>query len=110
MRDGRREIPKPRDQSHSRRSQADRVTTPPEQLTFPQIMLRDRDTQGSRKDSKGTLTGFARSKTEAVDSKVARYQKYDNHYADDSKDVHFAVLPLHDEGARCARTPCIRRY
>jgi hypothetical protein len=34
-----------------------------------------------------------RSKAEAVDSEIARNQKYDNNYANDSKDVHFCSTP-----------------
>jgi hypothetical protein len=55
-----------------------------------------------------TETGFVRSKAEAVDSEIARNQKYDNHYANDSKDVHFALLPFHDDGVQRARTLRIR--
>jgi hypothetical protein len=45
-----------------------------------------------------------------MDPKIARNQKYDNHYANDRKDVHFAhsqsMMAAHD----VARTPCIRGY
>jgi hypothetical protein len=42
-----------------------------------------------------------------MNPEIARNQNYDYHYANDSKDVHSALLPLHDDGARYARTPCI---
>ena len=32
--------------------------------------------------------GFARSKAKAVDPEIARNQNYDDHYANDSEDVH----------------------
>jgi hypothetical protein len=43
-----------------------------------------------------------------MDPEIARNQKYDNHYANDGEDVHFALLPFHDDGA--GRTPFIRRH
>jgi hypothetical protein len=33
-------------------------------------------------------TGFARSKAKAMDPEIARNQNYDDHYANDSEDVH----------------------
>ena len=45
-----------------------------------------------------------------MDSEISRNQKCDNHYANDGKDVHFALLPLHEDGVRCISTPCMRRY
>lgn len=45
-----------------------------------------------------------------MDPEIARNQDYDDHYANDSKDIHFALLPLHDDGARCARRHVPRRY
>src|SRR5665213_3476084 len=52
------------------------------------------------------LNGFVRSKADAVDPQIARNQNYDDHYADDSEDVHSAALTLKKGGgARCARTP-----
>jgi len=53
-------------------------------------------------------TGFAKSKTHAVDPEITRNQKHDNHDANDGKDVHFALLPLYDDGVWCVRTPYIR--
>jgi hypothetical protein len=35
-------------------------------------------------------TGFARSKAKAMDPEIARNQNYDDHYANDSEDVHSA--------------------
>jgi len=35
-------------------------------------------------------------KLKAMDPEIARNQNYDDHYADDSKDIHPALLPLHD--------------
>ena len=32
-----------------------------------------------------------------MDAEIARNQNYDDHYANDSKDVHSALLPLHDD-------------
>jgi hypothetical protein len=40
---------------------------------------------------------------------IARNQNYDNHYANDSKYVHSALLPLDDDGTRRARTRFMRR-
>jgi hypothetical protein len=31
-----------------------------------------------------------------MDPEIARNQNYDDHYANDSEDVHSALLPLHD--------------
>src|ERR1700745_4295985 len=42
-------------------------------------------------------TGFARSKAKAMDPEIARNQDYDDHYANDSEDVHSALLPFHDD-------------
>ena len=39
-----------------------------------------------------------------MDPKIARNQNYDDHYANDSEDVHSALLPFHDDSARHART------
>jgi hypothetical protein len=49
---------------------------------------------------------FARSIDNAMQLEIARHQNYDDHYADDGEDVHFALLPLHDNGATCLRTKC----
>jgi hypothetical protein len=38
---------------------------------------------------------------------IARNQDYDDYYANDRKDIHSALLPLHDDGARYARTPSV---
>ena len=38
-----------------------------------------------------------------MDSEIAGNQNYDDHYANNCKDVHSALLPLHDGDARCAR-------
>ena len=45
---------------------------------------------------------FARSKAKAMHPEIARNHNYDDHYANDSKDVHSALL--HDDGARRARS------
>jgi hypothetical protein len=42
----------------------------------------------------GCLTGFVRSKDDAVEPKISSNQKYDDHYANDGKNVHFAVPSL----------------
>ena len=39
-----------------------------------------------------------------MDPKIARNQNYDDDYANDSEDVHSALLPFHDDSARRART------
>jgi hypothetical protein len=44
---------------------------------------------------------FARSKAKAMHPEIARNHNYDDHYANDSKDVHSALL--HDDGGRRAR-------
>jgi hypothetical protein len=49
-------------------------------------------------------TGFVRSKAKAMDPEIARNQNYDDHYANDSEDVHSALLPFHDDSARRARS------
>ena len=51
--------------------------------------------------------GFARSKAKAMDPEIARNQNYDDHYANDSEDVHSALLPFYDDSAGCARTPYV---
>jgi hypothetical protein len=43
-----------------------------------------------------------------MDSKVARNQNYDDHYANDSEDVHSALLPFHDDSAQRAHTASFR--
>jgi hypothetical protein len=48
--------------------------------------------------------GFRKLKVKAMDPKIARNQNYDDHYANDSEDVHSAILPFHDDSARHART------
>jgi hypothetical protein len=51
---------------------------------------------------------FARSKANTMDPEVARNQYYNDHYANDSKNVHSAALTVNnDNGARCVRTPCV---
>jgi hypothetical protein len=37
-----------------------------------------------------------------MNPEVARNQNYDNDYANDSKNVHSALLPLHDDGSLCS--------
>jgi hypothetical protein len=49
-------------------------------------------------------TGFARSKTKAMDPEIARNQNYDNYYANDREDFHSALLPFHDDSVRRARS------
>ena len=39
-----------------------------------------------------------------MDPEIARNQNYDDHYANDSEDVHSALLPFHDDSARRARS------
>ena len=39
-----------------------------------------------------------------MDPEIARNQDYDDHYANDSEDVHSALLPFHDDSARRARS------
>ena len=39
-----------------------------------------------------------------MDPEIARNPNYDDHYADDSKDVHSAALTFNNDRARCART------
>jgi hypothetical protein len=52
-------------------------------------------------------TGFARSKAKAMDPEIARNQNYDDHHANDSKDVH--SVPLHsikmERGVLARRAP-----
>jgi len=38
---------------------------------------------------------------------VSGNQNYDDHYANDSEDVHSALLPFHDDSARRARSPYV---
>jgi hypothetical protein len=52
-------------------------------------------------------TGFARSKAKAMDPEIARNQNYDDYYANDSEDVHSALLPFHDDSAWRARSPYV---
>jgi hypothetical protein len=52
--------------------------------------------------------GLDRSKAKAMHPEIARNQNYNDHYANNSKDVHSALL--HDDGGRRARTECIRHY
>src|ERR1700739_3535916 len=47
---------------------------------------------------------FVKSKAKAMDPEIARNQNYDDHYANDSEDVHSALLPFHDDSARRARS------
>ena len=42
-----------------------------------------------------------------MDPEIARNQNYDDHYANDSEDVHSALLPFHDDSARRARTTSV---
>ena len=42
-----------------------------------------------------------------MDPEIARNQNYDDHYANDSENVHSALLPFHDDSARRARTPSV---
>jgi hypothetical protein len=42
-----------------------------------------------------------------MDPEIARNQNYDDHYANDSEDVHSALLPFYDDAARRARTPSV---
>jgi len=42
-----------------------------------------------------------------MDSEIAGNQNYDDHYANDSEDVHSALLPFHDDSARRARSPYV---
>ena len=42
-----------------------------------------------------------------MDPEIARNQNYDDHYANDSEDVHSALLPFHDDSARRARSPYV---
>jgi hypothetical protein len=39
-----------------------------------------------------------------MDPEIARNQNYDDHYANDSEDVHSILLPFHDNSARRARS------
>jgi hypothetical protein len=45
-----------------------------------------------------------------MDPEIARNQNYDDHYANDSEDVHSALLPFHDDTARRARTTSSFRH
>jgi hypothetical protein len=51
--------------------------------------------------------GCVRSKAKAMDPEIARNQNYDDHYANDSEDVHSALLPFHDDSAPRARSPYV---
>ena len=42
--------------------------------------------------------GLIRSKADAVDPEIPRNQNYDDHYADDSEDVHSAALTFKNNG------------
>ena len=53
------------------------------------------------------FAGFAGSKAKAMDPEIAGNQNYDDHYANDSEDVHSALLPFHDDSARRARSPYV---
>jgi hypothetical protein len=37
-----------------------------------------------------------------MDPEVTRNQNYDDHYANDSKDVHSGVLTFNNDGGRCS--------
>lgn len=39
-----------------------------------------------------------------MDPEIARNQNYDDHYANDSEDVHSVLLPFHDDSVRRARS------
>jgi hypothetical protein len=68
-------------------------------------------TRGDRAAAaKALKSGFARLKAKAMDPEIARNQNYDDHYTNDGKYVHFALLPLHDDSARYARRHVPRRY
>jgi hypothetical protein len=43
-----------------------------------------------------------------MDPEIARNQNYDDHYANDSEDVHSALLPFHDDSVQRARTASFR--
>jgi hypothetical protein len=45
------------------------------------------------------LDRFTRSIDNAMHPEIARNQNYDDHYADDSKDVHYVLLLLRDDDA-----------
>lgn len=47
---------------------------------------------------------MARSEAKTVDPEIAHNQNNDDHYANDSENVHFALLLLRDGGAGRART------
>jgi hypothetical protein len=68
-----------------------------------------KDTRRSGRGSKSTSgRRFTRSEAKAMDPEIARNQDYDDHYANDGKDVHFCSTPLDGDGARRACTPRIR--
>jgi hypothetical protein len=62
---------------------------------------------GDQRSPKKPATGFAGSKAKAMDPEIAGNQNYDDHYANDSEDVHSALLPFHDDSARRARSPYV---
>src|ERR1700751_2989100 len=62
---------------------------------------------GYQRGPENPATGFAGSKAKAMDSEIAGNQNYDDHYANDSEDVHSALLPFHDYSARRARSPYV---
>ena len=45
-----------------------------------------------------------------MDTEITRNQNYDDHYADDSEDVHSALLPFHDDSARRAHSSFRHRW
>ena len=49
-----------------------------------------------RQQGPSVRSEFARSKNKAMDAEIARNQNYDDHDADDGKDVHSALLPYYD--------------
>ena len=49
-------------------------------------------------------TQMARSEAKTVDSEIAHNENNDDHYANYSEDIHFALLPLYRLVARRART------
>ena len=51
-----------------------------------------------------TRCAFVRSKAKSMHPEIARNQNYDDHYANDSEDVHSALLPFPDDSALRARS------
>jgi hypothetical protein len=45
-----------------------------------------------------------------MNPEIARNQNYDDHYTNDSENVHSALLPLRDDGARRARIVIATAY